>query len=523
MFNDTGIVPSADKRIGIVYSATTAADFFSLGAYSQLFMSAQAQAMQSGIPYDILQESDLTSLTTLAKYDALVFPSFRAVEASQVNAIANTLEQATKQFGIGLIAGGEFMVVDQNGNALAGDSYSRMKLLFDVTRVTGGNASYNVTATSQAGSVLAGYTNGQVIESYTNAITGWNTFSNVSGTGVVLANETIGWAVNPAVYATQTGGRNVHFATEGIMGDTNMLQSAISYAVNGSPSTLSVGLQMTRNAGIVATRVDMDQSQESEEVNPSDGSPGIYDVMMPIVASWKQNYNFVASYYVNVGNNAPDQTTDWAVSGPYYKSLVDLGNEIGSHSYTHPDNTNTLTAAQIQFEFGNSQTALEAGLSAALGRAYNITGAAVPGAPETLTTSLAILPYVDQYLSGGYSGEGAGYPGAFGYMLPTQQSKVYLAPNATFDFTLLEWLKMSVPQAEAYWLAEWNEISANTEVPIFVWPIHDYGIARGTRAAPAPTRPRCTPTGSRVPPRPAPSSSPWPISPRVSRRRRQRP
>ena len=325
--------------------------------------------------------------------------------------------------------------------------------------------------------MLPYYYNGQVIETYSNSATGWNTFSSISGTGVVLANETVnGSSTYAAVYATQTGGRNVHFATEGYLADTNMLQSAIGYAVNGNTSTLSIGLQMTRNTGIVAARIDMDQSQESVEVNPDNTAPGIYDLFVPIMASWKQNYNFVGSYYVNVGNNAPDQTTDWAVSGPYYKALIDLGGEIGSHSYTHPDNTNTLTAAQIQFEFGQSQTVLEQQLSAYLGRTYNITGAAVPGAPETLTTSLAILPYVDQYLSGGFSGEGAGYPGAFGYLTPQQQSKVYLAPNATFDFTLLEWLHLTLPQAEAYWASEWDDLAINADAPIVVWPIHDYGV-----------------------------------------------
>ena len=259
LFNDTGIVPSADKRIGIVYSDTTANAYFSKTAYSQLFMAAQSQAMQAGIPFDILSESDLTNLATLAKYDVLVFPSFRNVQAGQVNAITNTLEQAVNDFGIGLIAGGEFMVVDAAGAALPGNSYARMELLFDVTRVTGGTGNLTVTATSQASQVLPNYVNGQLIETYTNS--GWNTFSSVSGTGVVLANETInGTAVHPAVISTLTGGRNVHFATEGIMADANMLQSAINYAVTGN--TLSAGLQMTRLYAIVATRVDMDQSQE---------------------------------------------------------------------------------------------------------------------------------------------------------------------------------------------------------------------------------------------------------------------
>ena len=39
-------------KIGIVYSATTAAHYFSPTAYSQLFMAVQSQAMQAGISFD---------------------------------------------------------------------------------------------------------------------------------------------------------------------------------------------------------------------------------------------------------------------------------------------------------------------------------------------------------------------------------------------------------------------------------------------------------------------------------------
>ena len=45
--------------------------------------------------------------------------------------------QATRQFGVGLITAGDFMTNDETGAALPGDSYARMKLLFDATRVIG--------------------------------------------------------------------------------------------------------------------------------------------------------------------------------------------------------------------------------------------------------------------------------------------------------------------------------------------------------------------------------------------------
>ena len=97
--------------------------------------------------------------------------------------------------------------------------------------------------------------------------------------------------------------------------------------------------------------------------------------------------------------------------------------------------------------------------------------------PETVDTSHNILPFYD-YISGGASFVGAGYPGAFGYLTPGDTSKVYLAPNMLFDFTLVEWQHMTPAQAQAAWVAEFNELSKNSDQPIVVWPWHDYGITQ---------------------------------------------
>lgn len=474
VFNDTGVTAASDHRIAIVWSETTANNYFSKTAYSQLFMAAQSQAMQAGVPFDILQESDLTSLATLAKYDTIVFPSFRNVQADKATLIAQTLEQATKQFGIGLVAAGEFMTNGADNTALAGDSYARMKLLFDATRVTGGfPADVTVKATDPNHLVLDGYADGQTIRSYTGI--GWNAFTSVSGTGTTIATETVNGQNYAAAIATQTGGRNVLFSTEAVMADDNLLQKAIDYSVHGSG--LSVGLQMTRSAGLFASRVDMDQAQEKDEVNPENNAPGIYDKLIPVLAEWKAKYNFVGSYYVDIGNSpTTGQSTDWAVSLPYYKAIMDMGNELGSHSYTHPENTNLLTDAQIQFEFGQSRAELEKQLSAFLGKPVMVGGAAVPGAPEQIATSQEIMKYV-QYLTGGYSGVGAGYPNAIGYMTPQNaaDSKVYIAPNTFFDFTLIEFQKKTVAEAQAEWAKEFATLTAGADAPVIVWPWHDYG------------------------------------------------
>ncbi|WP_242122673.1 cadherin domain-containing protein [Sphingobium sp. Sx8-8] len=476
IFNTPTVTRAPDMRIGIVFSDTTAKAYFSETAYSQLFMSVQAQAIQAGIPFDILTESDLTDLNKLAKYDALVFPSFRNVQASQVEAISHTLEIASKQLGIGLIAAGEFMTNQPyvqggtvGGDPLPGDPYAQMKLLFDATRVTGGTGNVTVNATDANGLVLDNYANGQQVNSYTNV--GWNAFQGYSKPGQTIATETINGAQTyAAALATQTGSaHNVLFSSEGVMADANMLQSAISYAANGTG--LSVGLHLSRDAGIVAARVDMDQSQELEDVNPPGSTPGIYDKLLPILTQWKADYDFVGSFFLNVGNGTNGTGTDWSVSLPYYKALLALGNEIGTHSLTHPENTNLLTAQQIQTEFQDSTNILNSNIG------IQIAGAAVPGAPETLGVSQEIMKYVSDYLTGGYAAQGAGYPNAFGYLTPADQSKIYFAPNTSFDFTLVEFQKKTVAEATAAWIAEFDKLVANAQTPVIVWPWHDYGAA----------------------------------------------
>jgi serralysin len=145
-----------------------------------------------------------------------------------------------------------------------------------------------------------------------------------------------------------------------------------------------------------------------------------------------------------------------------------LGSEIGNHSYTHPHDTNELSPAEIQFEFQQSKQVIESNLGIV------VLGAAVPGAPEKLPTSREIIQYFD-YLSGGYSSTGAGYPGAFGYLTPGDTGGVYLAPNMSFDFTLIGFQGLTPAEAEAVWAAEYAEITAHGKTPIIAFPWHDYG------------------------------------------------
>ena len=474
-----GAMPAADaaKKVAIVYSETTARLYLNTGseeasktAYSQLFMVAQSQAQAAGVPYDILTENDLTDIAKLAQYEAIVFPSFRNVPVEKLIPIANVLEAAVQQYGIGLITASDFMTNDALGAPLLGDPYLRMKELFDLTRVDGGSGIANVTAVS-GHAVMDGYANGETIRQYTsNAL--WSAYGDASpGSSVlsVLANQTINGATTGAVLATQTAGRNVHFATESYLADNNQLQHAIDWAVNGAGVT--VGLQIGRQQSVFAARNDMDEAQHAAMINPPDGSPGMYDILVDIMQDWKEAFNFVGSYYIDIGDDpANGLYTDWSVSGPLFQQMLAMGNEIGSHSMTHPGDTNLLTPEQIAYEFGMSRQIIEQQLGIIM------PGAAVPGMPETLSISLLELAQQREYLSGRASIFGGGYPGAFGYILPSVQDKMYLSPNMKFDFTLIDWEQKTPEQALAEWIIEFNELTSHTDAGVVIWPWHDYGV-----------------------------------------------
>ena len=528
------------KKVGIVYSATTAALYFGGGqagetAYSDLFMSAQHQAEAAGVSYDILTEADLTNVALLSQYSALIFPSFQDVQSSQVSAIANALSQVVYDYHVPIITAGGFMTNDQLGNPLPGNSYANMVNLLNLTQSSFGTATYTVTpdptALANNNPVMAGFTPGELIGgssglfpnttagTYTNY--GYLDFSGVTQPATTLADINIqGGATLPGVVQTTTGGTNTVFATPEIEGDSNLLQHAIQNAVFGT--TPSLAMDITRFAGILNSRQDTEDAQFPADVSPTNGDPGIYSQLIPMLQQWQQQYDFVGTYFINVGDDAnPDNgnSTNWSVSLPYYDELLQMGNEMGSHSYTHllnpptvdangnpipnivlntdegpqtvnswSENTNTLYVTPpangsapnwtFAYEFGTGNSIMESNIG------IPIAGAAVPGANDTVATSDQIEQYyqtsalpagVTGYVLGGWTGADSGAPNAFGYTDPSDTGSVYIAPNITFDFYEIEYEGKTAAQADADWESLFNQLSANSATPIIVWPWHDYG------------------------------------------------
>jgi serralysin len=614
-------------KVAIVYSDTSAALYFSQTAYDDLFMAAQNQARMAGVQYDIIDESQLTNINNLIGYDAIIFPSMADVNTAQLPAIMSTLESAVYNYHISIITSGNFLTNDQTGAALPGNPYANMETLLGLEPSTsyGNGATVTVTANDVSNPIMKSYTTGQTITSYTN-----ESYASYQGVGGVTPDVLVNQNVTPAgattattlpgVVETTTGGTNVHFATADLMGDSNLLSNAIQSVVAGTQP--GVALHISRDAGVVAVRMDMDQSQFPDDTTPTvngvqqPASDGIDATLIPILQQWNQQYDFVGSFYINIGddpagtgtgaNGSEVTSTNWTALLPYYQDLLAMGDEIGNHSYTHlinpptetftattvgdtpagsttitlnsvpsfggstmgmfvtdgsalgsntpittgltdeggtgdaventlvtavngdtisisytpagygganvgtladipagttltfaipPENTNFLQTTgtvlsadgnpfTYAYEFGTSKTTEEQELGT------TIYGAAVPGANETATTSQNIQAYYQSvaatattpgyvgYLTGGWTGIGSGDPSAIGYLDPTDEGSLYIAPNMTFDFTEVQYEGKTVAQAEADWDSEFASLTANAAgTPVVVLPIHDYGVA----------------------------------------------
>ncbi len=442
-------ISSAAIRVGIVYSETSANQFHDKFSYSQLFMAMQHQAMMAGIPFDVLSENNLVSGSNLTDYSALIIlPMPYTTNETAVTAALT----AASQGGVGILTGG-ILLSTQVTEELLGVRYTGWV----------GEAPAVVTAGDISHPVMRHYQAAEQIMSYSQI---WlNYYEPVDpSTSSVLANVTVNGEVHGAAFATIRGGRNVYFANDQVMGDTNLVWQALRWMVYGELTP--VGIKMGRNRSIFVSRNDMDASMYANGLAATDIP------LLDLLRTWKERFNFVGSYYINIGNNsAVEEYTNWSVSAPLFRNYIQLGNEIGTHSYTHPDFTSDLTAAELEFEFNQSMLEIEANLG------IEVTGAAVPGNPETLEVDWQLNTYFE-YLSGRWSGIGAGYPGAFGYLTP-DFSMLYFSLNLSPDYTLIEWLGNTPNQAIQIWTDQYTALMNHASQPIMHWLWHDYGPTEG--------------------------------------------
>lgn len=403
-------VDPANKRIALVFNPESELELFGGGEvnsyiYRQLYASFQHQLMMAGLPYDLIYMEELKDLATIVKYDALLFPYSAYVLGSDHPIIAKNLRLAVHHYGIGIVAGDNFLTDLSGTNPVPlAQPYQAMWEILGINIIGFGAGDFKAEATGTSHPIMADYSAGETILEYTEGF--YNHYGRTALPGVfetssvvtVLAETRTDVHNHNAVLAIDTvsGARNVHFGTVNMMADGNLLWSALRWVVFGETST--VGLQISRMESVFSARNDVDLAMFPFNVE---------DTIKPLYSNnmqpWKDNFNFVGTYFITVGNDpAEDQYTDWSVSGPLYQDFIKDGNEIGSHSYTHPYFISDLSAEELEFEFPESGGVIETNLG------LQDIGYAQPGNPESLRVVNILNDFGLNYFSGTYTGRGIG-------------------------------------------------------------------------------------------------------------------
>lgn len=455
------IGPDGNRRAAIVYSPSSAAHFVSEKNYAQLFMSLQHQLMMSGLPFDVFSEGDLVDPQNFLGYSILVLPYFSSVNRELEDDVLDTLFYLIHYQGLGILSSGDFLSLDETGQLLHADAYRNMKQLLGLHLQEGfGPTDIRVTVADLSHPMLRDYHVGEELIEMQGA---W--FSSytalVENSVDELVNFETGGNLYPAVLAADASVRFVHFATPQLLGNSNLAWSALQSLVF-TDDELPLGLSLGRFESLFVSRCDMDQSQDAATFRD------IYTSLGSILDDWNKRYDFVGSYYINIGNDrAAGKYTNWKKASRFYKNLLKDGNEIGTHSYTHPFDVNLLSEDELHFEFVSSRDEIAQNLG------ISVRGAAIPGNPESLAVDRFLDPYFD-YLSGEYSGFDSGYAGAFGLLSP-EFSMLYFSPNLLPDFTMIEFWDWTAAQAGEKWLADQQRLLRHASTPMLHWLWHDYG------------------------------------------------
>ena len=454
----TNSIAFKERRIAVVYSDTSAQHYFDEFSFGQLFTAMQHQAMQSGVPYDLLNEADLTNATELQKYDALIIPLMSHVDSSIRESIINAL-LAAQNSGTAIITASDFLTHDPNNNAHP-NAYSGM---IDILGLTPKSYQVGVPAklkiANNQHAITSSYERNETLGDYEQS---W--FAEYSpvdtSQAITLVEASVENDTHTVVQAIERAGRVVHFSNDAFIADKNLVWSAIRWAIYGDVAPVS--LLPSRSSSVFVARNDMDQAMIPAELNTNEFP------LLDIIQDWKRDYNFVGSYYIDIGNDPlQGEYTDWGVSAPLYAEYLALGNEFGTHSWTHPHYTSLLSDAELEFEFNQSKQEISQQLG------INVIGGAVPGNSEDLNVVENLNQWFD-YFSGRSITGSLGYRSGFGYLKPEHNMR-YFNLNMTPDFGLIDFRNYTPGKARKIWLEEYEALQVNAELPVMHWLWHDYG------------------------------------------------
>lgn len=459
-------------KVGIVYSPATEIAYGDAFHMRQVYAACQLQSVVAGIPFDLINANELMDYSSLTnRFGALIIPALDGFTSQDANVIATNLQKLMTEDGVGIVASSELFSYDSNGVFIPGLSTPIMEQVFKISPQfwsDGIIATVSIPAAAESSArhpIHEAYNETGKILDYKKLY--FAEFAPVAGASAdVLATIEAGsQTYNGVLSGTRGVGRFVHFSNPAILMDTRMTWAALRWVfskdADGSPFYISP----TRSEGIFLARNDMDLSRFFYALSQTEIP------LLEFLKDWKKKYSFVGSYYINNGDNpANGEFTDWSVSKPLYDDYIKLGNEIGTHSYTHPQRTADLNAEQLQFEFQQSKIDIEAGLG------NTVYGTAIPGEDETLFVVDELKKYLD-YVSGhGFYSESDRYQNpSIGYLTP-QDDLLYFSLNTTPDYVLGSVMLLAPEQSIQFWKDEIATAARGMPKGIIQFLWHDYAV-----------------------------------------------
>jgi peptidoglycan/xylan/chitin deacetylase (PgdA/CDA1 family) len=161
-----------------------------------------------------------------------------------------------------------------------------------------------------------------------------------------IANISVGASSNIGVVATQNNGRIIHIATPSIAMNSMLIRDSLRWVLfSDSPQS---GVKITDKKAIFAIRVDADNSYNVAETQLAIENFRNVTEAKQIAGSW----------YI-VTNHSGTSPVNWSGLQGDYNGLLSAGHEISSHSVTHPNDMNSLTTSQMDYEFQKSKQTIE--------------------------------------------------------------------------------------------------------------------------------------------------------------------
>jgi hypothetical protein len=466
---DSGRLP---LKVGIVYSPATELAYGDAFQVRQIYAACQLQSVMAGVPFDLIEPAELLNYSSMTnRFGALIIPSLDGFTPKDSRVVATNLQKLMTLDGVGIVASSDLFSYNAQGVFVENQSTPLMEQIFKIRpRFWGDNlpSTVSIPGPDENGAthpILKLYgESGQILDYKGMWFTEFEPIENASA-DVIATIEAGGNTYNGILTGTRGTGKFVHFSNMDLMMDTRMIWASLRWVFSQDAHGSPIHLSPTRENGLFLARNDMDLSRFFFALNQTEFP------LLEFLKDWKAKYNFVGSYYINNGNNpAAGEFTDWSVSKPLYDDYIALGNEIGTHSYTHPQRTADLDANTLRFEFEQSKIEIEAGLG------NTVYGTAIPGEDETLFVVDELKKYLD-YISGhGFYSQSDRYQNpSIGYLTPADDL-LYFSLNMTPDYVLGDVMMLPPEQSIQFWKDEMALAVRGMPKGVLQFLWHDYAV-----------------------------------------------